>query len=382
MPKKNLSGKRRWIPYLTAGLLVFVVGFYSGAVVSGGYELGGRGQAADYSEFFKTKRLIEQRYPDKVSTQDLVDGATNGLVDGLGDPYSDYLTKREAKELDESLSGEVEGIGVEIGVRDDRIVVISPLPESPAARAGVKAGDRILAVGDKPIQGLSVDETADLIRGKAGSKVTVTFQAPGEEPRPLAMTRAKVKAPSVELVFRGRTAILTVSRFGDGTVEELDRAADEILRRKADGIVLDLRSNPGGFLEGAVDASSLFLKEGVVVKERLKDKTEERSVSDDGRLADLSVVALVNQGTASAAEILAGALRDDRDVKLVGEKTFGKGSVQDLIDLGGGAVLKLTIAEWLTPTGQSLSKGGLKPDIVVSSKDPTAQLERAIESLR
>jgi carboxyl-terminal processing protease len=362
--------------------LVFVVGFYSGAVVSGGYELGGRGQAADYSEFFKTKRLIEQRYPDKVSTQDLVDGATNGLVDGLGDPYSDYLTKREAKELDESLSGEVEGIGVEIGVRDDRIVVISPLPESPAARAGVKAGDRILAVGDKPIQGLSVDETADLIRGKAGSKVTVTFQAPGEEPRPLAMTRAKVKAPSVELVFRGRTAILTVSRFGDGTVEELDRAADEILRRKADGIVLDLRSNPGGFLEGAVDASSLFLKEGVVVKERLKDKTEERSVSDDGRLADLSVVALVNQGTASAAEILAGALRDDRDVKLVGEKTFGKGSVQDLIDLGGGAVLKLTIAEWLTPTGQSLSKGGLKPDIVVSSKDPTAQLERAIESLR
>lgn len=385
MPEKTAS-RKRLIPYLIAGLLLYGLGFYSGGILGGDRAADalapfGGARQADYSELSKVQRLIEGRYPGKVKTQDLVDGATNGLVDGLGDPYSDYLTPKEARELDQSLAGEVEGIGVEIGIRDGRVVVISPLPDSPAAKAGIRAGDAIVAVENKPVEGLTVDAIADLIRGKSGTRVRVTVQTGDSRPRQLTITRDRLKAPSVKLDFRGTTAILKIARFSDETDNDLKRAADQILKRDATGIVLDLRGNPGGFLEGAVDASSLFLKQGVVVKERLKHETEERSVSDDGRLAALPVVTLVDQGTASAAEILAGALRDNRDVPLVGEKTFGKGSVQDLINLGDGAVLKLTIAEWLTPDGQSLSKGGLKPDIKVSSKDPAAQLERAIQAL-
>ncbi|MDP4000165.1 MAG: S41 family peptidase [bacterium] len=380
----RIKPKKRWIPYVVAGLLVYAIGFYSGkfGIPPRYFAAGDHGRTADYTEFFQTKRLIEERYPGKVDTQALVDRATDGLVDGLKDPYSDYLTAKEAGALQDSLSGEVEGIGVEIGIRNERLVVISPLPGSPAVRAGIKSGDRIVAVGETPTQGMTVEEAAERIRGKAGSQVRVTVQTPGERPRPLTITRAQLKAPSVNLSFRGRTAVLTVSRFGDDTSEDLKRAADEIVKRKSTGIILDLRGNPGGFLEGAVDATSLFIKKGVVVKERLKDGTEERSVSDDGRLAKLPVAVLVDQGTASAAEILAGALRDNRDVPLIGERTFGKGSVQDLIDLGDGAVLKLTIAEWLTPDNTSLSEGGLKPDVAVSSKDPAVQLQAALTELR
>lgn len=380
----NIKPRKRWIPYVVAGLLVYAAGFYAGkyGIPPRQFAAGDQGRTADYTEFFQAKRLIEERFPEKVKTQDLVNGATNGLVDGLGDPYSDYLTAKEAAELDEALAGEVEGIGVEIGIRDERVVVISPLPRSPAAQAGVETGDRIVAVGDQATQGLTVDEVAELIRGKAGTKVRITVQAPGARPRELTIVRDKLKAPSVELSFRGRTAVLAVSRFGDETERDLQRAADEIVKRGSTGIVLDLRGNPGGFLDGAVDAASLFLEKGVVVRERLKDGTEERSVSDDGRLAELPAVVLIDQGTASAAEILAGALRDNRDVPLVGERTFGKGSVQDLIDLGGGAVLKLTVAEWLTPDGASLSDGGLKPDVRISSDDEDAQLRAALTKLR
>ena len=188
MPENSdkTPSQRRWIPYVAAGLLVYALGFYSGkdGILPGRYAADDRGKAADYSEFFKTKRLIEERYPDKVKSQDLVDGATDGLVDGLADPYSDYLTEQEARELQESLSGEVEGIGVEIGIRDGRLVVISPLPGSPAAKAGIRTGDRITAVGNTPTQGLTVEEVAKLIRGRAGTTVRVTVQAPGGRARP------------------------------------------------------------------------------------------------------------------------------------------------------------------------------------------------------
>lgn len=371
------------IAAVLAGLLVYAVGFSAGkyGIPPRQYEAGDTGAFADYSEFYEAKRLIEDRHVGEVGPQELVDAATDGLVDGLDDSYSDYLTPSEVEDLEDSLSGEVEGIGIEIGVRDERVVVIAPLPDSPAARAGIRAGDRIVGVEDTPTVGLTIDEVADRIRGEAGTEVRVAVQTPGERPRELTITRAQLKAPSTDLEFRGDVAVLEISRFGDATTEELKQAADEILERGSRGIVLDLRSNPGGFLDGAIDAAALFLDDGVVVKERFKDKTEERSVSNGGRLAGVPTVVLVNEGTASAAEILAGALRDNRDVPLVGQKTFGKGSVQDLIELDDGAVLKLTIAEWLTPSGQSLAEDGLRPDIAVPSDDPDAQLRRAIEAL-
>ncbi len=382
--KRRFKGNHRKILLaVAAGILVYALGFYAGkyGIPPRQYAAGDTGRLADYTEFYEAKQLVEDRYVGNVDAQKLIDAATDGLVNGLDDPYSDYLTAPEVRELEDSLSGELEGIGIEIGVRDEQAVVIAPLPDSPAERAGIKAGDRVVAVGDRPTVGLTVDEVADRIRGTAGTEVRVTVQTPGQRPRELTITREKLKAPSVSVRFEGAVAVLEISRFGDETTADLKRAADRILARDPRGIVLDLRGNPGGFLDGAVDAASVFLKDGVVVKERFKDKTEERSVSNDGRLAGIPVVVLTNEGTASAAEILAGALRDNRDVRLVGEQTFGKGSVQDLIGLEDGAVLKLTIAEWLTPNGQSLSKHGLKPDITVSSKDPAAQLRRAIEAL-
>ncbi|MDP9211820.1 MAG: S41 family peptidase [bacterium] len=386
MPKKKrrfIRNPRAVITAVAAGLLIYAVGFSAGkyGIPPRQYEAGDTGAFADYSEFYEAKQLIEDRHVGEVDPQELVDAATDGLVNGLDDPYSDYLTPSEVQELEDSLSGEVEGIGIEIGVRDERVVVIAPLPDSPAARAGIRAGDRVVGVGDTPTVGLTVSEVADRIRGEAGTEVRVTVQTPGAQPRELTITRAQLKAPSVSLEFQGDVAVLEVSRFGDATTEELEAAAAEILERGSRGVILDLRSNPGGFLDGAIEAAALFLDEGVVVKERFKDKTEERSVSNGGRLAGVPAVVLVNEGTASASEILAGALRDNRDVPLVGQKTFGKGSVQDLIGLDDGAVLKLTIAEWLTPSGQSLAEDGLEPDIAVPSDDPAAQLRRAIEAL-
>jgi carboxyl-terminal processing protease len=197
----------------------------------------------------------------------------------------------------------------------------------------------------------------------------------------LKITRETIKSPSVTVKNQNGVAIITISRFGDDTVSELDKQIPAIVASQPKGIVLDLRDNPGGFLDGAVSVTSRFQKEGLVVKEQLRNSTEEQKVDGNAPLADIPLVILVNKGSASAAEITAGALRDNRHVPLVGEQTFGKGSVQELEELNGGAVLKLTIAEWLTPSGISISKEGLKPDVVVSSENPDAQLQAAIAKL-
>ncbi len=386
MPKPRRT-PRRWyrLAALTGlGLLVFASGLLIGhfAVPAGTVPPNG-GRAADLGNFWQVKRLIETQYPGTVNTNDLITGATKGLVAGLGDPYSEYLTADEAKELTNNLDGTVEGIGVEIGERNDQVTVIAPLPDSPAAKAGIQAGDLITAVADQPTSGKSLDAVAKQIRGPAGSQVTVEVQTPGSSPRSLTLTREKVKSPSVALSFQDNVAILKLSRFGDDTKADFDKAVAEIQARQPRGVVLDLRSNPGGFVTGAIDVTSAFLNGGTVVKEQFAGgRVESENAVSDGRLAGLPVVVLVNQGTASAAEITAGALRDNRGSKLVGEPTFGKGSVQELENLSGGNVLKLTVAEWLTPNGTAINKTGLKPDITVPSSDPAAQLQAALNALR
>ncbi|MSU76261.1 S41 family peptidase [Patescibacteria group bacterium] len=384
--RKPITGWRRWLVLaVVPAIVVFAVGFYAGkyGIPPRDYVAGNRGKAADLNQFFQVKKTIEDRYPNKVNTQDLITGATSGLVQGLGDPYSVYLNKSQVKDLESSLSGEVEGIGVEIGLQNNKATVIAPVAGSPAEQAGIKAGDVITAVGDDPTDGLTIDEVADKIRGDKGTQVNVTVQSPGETtPRTLTIARDTIKSPAVTLTYRDDIAIIELSRYGEDTMDELNKAVTDIQANHPKGIVLDLRSNPGGFLDGAVSVSGVFLKEGVAVKEQFKDKTETQSVKDDGRLADIPLVVLVNRGTASAAEITAGALRDNRHIPLIGERTYGKGSVQELIHLDAGAVLKLTIAEWLTPNGTSISKEGLKPDVDVSSDNPDAQLNAAIEKLQ
>ena len=380
---------KSWPLLLFGGILIYSVGFYSGkyGIPPRQYSAGQTGRAVDLTNFWQTKRLIEDRGVHDVNSQDLITGATKGLVEGIGDPYSDYLTKDEMKQLNEALSGTVEGIGVEIGLQDGadgkEVTVIAPLPDSPAARAGIVAGDRFVSVDGQPTAGLSIDAVAKKVRGSKGSTVKIEVKSAGQSPaRSLTLTRETVKSPSIKLEYRNNVAIIMLSRFGDDTKDALDKAVTDIQAKHPRGVILDMRSNPGGYLDGAVDVTSVFEKSGLVVKERFAHgKTEERSVSNDGRLADLPLVVLVNKGSASAAEITAGALRDNRHVKLVGEKTFGKGSVQDLISLDQGAVLKLTIAEWLTPSGVSISKQGLTPDVAVGSDNPEAQLQAALQQL-
>lgn len=367
-------------------VVVFSLGFLTGhyGLPPGPSLPKGEGQSVDMTNFWATKRFIEEQYPGKVNPQELITGASKGLVEGLGDPYSAYLTPDLVKQLDQELSGSVEGIGVEIGLKGGQPTVIAPLPNSPAARAGIAAGDVIIGVEGQPTQGLTLEEVTKKIRGTKGTKVTIDVKKPGQsQAQTLTLTREELKSPSVTLTYQGDVAIIDVSRFGDDTPAAFDKVTQDILAKKPRGIVLDLRSNPGGFLDGSIDVTSTFLTSGAIVKEQFAHgKTETKNATGDGRLASYPLVVLVNKGTASAAEITAGALRDDRGIKLVGEKTFGKGSVQELKDLEDGAVLKLTIAEWLTPNGVSISKQGLNPDVEVSSDNPEAQLQAAINQLR
>lgn len=383
---RTAPSRWRWVPLLLLGaILVYAGGFYSGkyGIPPRGLVAADTGRPIDLTDFYQSKKLIESRYPGNVDESKLATGASQGLVQGLGDPYSVYLTKDAANELQTTLAGKVEGIGVEVGLRNDQVTVIAPIAGSPADKAGIKAGDVIVFVNDKPTAGQTVDEVAKQIRGRAGSQVTVEVRSPGQtQPRRLTLTRQEITSPSVQLKYQDDVAIIEISSFDQNTKTELDQAVTGIQAKHPRGIVLDLRGNPGGYLDGAIDVSGVFLKSGVVVKEKFKDRTEERSVSNDGRLADYPLVVLMDKGSASASEITAGALRDDRGVPLVGEQTYGKGSVQELIDLKAGAILKLTIAEWLTPKGLSISKNGLKPDVQSSSDDPAAQLQAAIGRLQ
>lgn len=375
--------------------LVFTLAIFGVGFVAGRYGPllpgpGGKG-SANVANFWRVKALVHDKFVHPLSDDTLIQGATKGLVGGTGDPYSTFLTKDEAKQLSDQLSGSVEGIGVEIGPKDNELTVIAPLPESPAAKAGIVARDVIVSVDKEPTAGKPVDEVAKKIRGPKGSQVTLEVRGAGQTvSRSVTLTRDTVQSPSVTLKYQNApttagsdVAVITLTQFGDDTKDAFDKAVTDIQAHHPRGIVLDMRSNPGGYLEGAVSVSSVFLSDGDVVKEVFAHgKSETRHVAKDGRLASYPVVVLVDKGTASAAEITAGALRDDRAVPLVGEQTYGKGSVQELENLRDGAVLKLTIAEWLTPKGLSISKQGLKPDVAVPSDNPDAQLQAAIGQLK
>ncbi len=357
--------------------LVFGAGFFTGQT-----RPETTNQSLDLRTFNRVEELIRERYPRPVSNEDLELGATKGLVSGTGDPYSVFLTKDEASDLNKALAGEVEGIGVEVGERDGAITIIAPIAGTPADRAGLKSGDIVIGVDGAATAGQNLDAIVKKIRGAAGTTVKLDIKSPGQNAREVVVTREKIKVPSVELSYRDNVAILTISRFGDDTKEGVVKAAADIAAKKPRGVVLDLRGNPGGYLQGAVDVTSVFLKDGVVVKEQFaKGKTEEQRVSGNAQLPDIPLVVLVDKGSASASEITAGALLDSKRATLVGEKTFGKGSVQDLITVGGGT-LKLTIAEWLTPNGTSISKQGITPQVTVSSDNRDAQLQAAIDRLK
>jgi carboxyl-terminal processing protease len=336
---------------------------------------------------------VHSQYVDtNVDDQALLDGAISGLVSGLGDPYSAYLPPAEAKQFSQELEGKVEGIGAEIGVKDGAIVVIAPLPDSPAEKAGVLAGDRILTIDGVGTTGLTIDAAVSKIRGPAGSKVSLLLVSGEAEPRTITITRATIHVDSVTLKTvpgaDGAGPILEISirSFTPDTDRELVRLLTPKLSPVPSGILLDLRDNPGGFLDTAIAVTGEFLPSGVAVIEEQRDGAREpHSVAGKPLLPIVPMVVLINHGSASAAEILAGALQDAGRATILGTKSFGKGTVQTLTEIPGGGDLKLTVARWLTPKGRSISKEGIAPDRVVeagTTSDTDPQLDAALEILR
>ncbi|MDP3955348.1 MAG: S41 family peptidase [bacterium] len=354
----------------------------------------------DFALFWETWDRLKASYLNKSALDErkMVYGAISGMVASLGDPYTVFLPPQEQKQSREELSGAFEGVGIQLGYKDSRLAVVAPLSGTPADKAGVKAGDLIYKIKDevknidKETTGMTLPEAVTIIRGPKGSPVTLTLAREGEkEPLEVRLIRGTIFVKSVEVSFKDGVADLKLSRFGERTFQEWEEAVNQIVEKKAKGevksLVLDLRNNPGGFLQGAVFVASEFLPDGEVVKQENSRNggTQTSSVDRKGRLTDIPLVVLINQGSASASEIVAGALQERGRAKLVGEKSFGKGTVQEAEDLPGGSGLHITIARWLLPSGKSIDKDGITPDVEVKMdesdqmKDP--QFEKAIELL-
>lgn len=371
----------------------------------------GKVQNVDFSFFWKVWSDLSAKYVDKskLDTQKMVYGAIGGMVDAIGDPYTVFFEPIQAKQFAQEISGAFGGVGMEIGVKNDILTIIAPLPNTPAARAGILAGNKILKINGASTQGLSTEEAVSTIRGKVGTKITITISGSDDKPRDITMTRETIKVPTVvwKMLTNPSTssgqaskniAYIQAYQFNENINGQFKKAVDEIEKSnpKADGIILDLRNNPGGLLDSAINLAGYFVAKGQpVVSEVFGDGTINKFTSDGNAvLAKYHVVILVNGGSASASEILAGALHDNLGLKLIGEKTFGKGVVQELVNLDDGASLKVTVARWFTPAGTNISEKGIEPDIKVEltddqkkniifgdlSVDP--QLQKALEYVR
>ncbi|MDZ7587192.1 MAG: S41 family peptidase [Patescibacteria group bacterium] len=335
---------------------------------------------------------------DNLKQKEMIWGAIKGMTASLGDPYTVFLPPEDNKSSKEELNGAFEGVGIELGFKDKTLAVVAPLSGMPAEAAGIKAGDYILNIKDE-LKGIDVDtmemslpEAVKIIRGKKGTEVVLTVLHEGEsETKSIAVKRDTIVIKSVSLEWKGEeknVAWLKLARFGDRTQAEWDEAVSEILKqRQLKGIILDLRNNPGGYLKGAVALASEFLKAGqiIVKQESSNGSIETYSVTKTGKLLTQPLVVLVNKGSASSSEILGGALRDNNRAKLVGEKTFGKGTVQEALDIGEGAGLHVTTAKWLLPLGQWVNETkGIVPEIEVQDNKETPAdevIEKAMENL-
>lgn len=340
----------------------------------------------DFSLFWDVWQRVTTQHLErgKLDPKKIVEGAISGLVGATDDPYSAFLTAEQNVAAKQELAGIYEGVGIQIGAKEEKIVVIAPLAGTPAETGGVKANDAILKIDEKPTQGMSLPEAVSLIRGQAGTKVKLTLQRGEGQPFELELARAKITVKSVEVKFDGQIGILKLSRFGDSTNSEWDAGVLEVLSRNPAGLILDLRNNPGGFLSSAVHIAQDFVRGRIVGQKDSSGAIQFFEAQRAGKLTKIPMVVVVNSGTASAAEILAGAMQEKKRAKLVGEVTFGKGTVQDAQELAGGAGLHLTIAKWLLPSGKDINGTGLAPDFEVKAGegDVDVQLEKAKEVLR
>ena len=373
------------------GLLIAIVSFAAGtrsdlivAQVGSLFGLRTATGSLELSAVQRVYRELKAHYDGNLDEQALTRGAARGMVAATGDPHTAYMDPDEAKEFEKSLSGNIGGgIGAEIAKRHNVPTIIRPLKNSPAEKAGVKAGDAIVKVNDTVVTNMPVDQVVQRIRGDVGTTVKLVLSRGGER-KDVTVTREKVVAPAAEWKIDGEIGILTVSRFNDDTGKQARQAAEEFRSAGVKKVILDLRGNPGGTVAAAQALAGLWLNNQVVMTQRRGEQviSTEKSTGQP-LLGDIKTVVLINGGSASASEIVAGALKDYGKATLVGEKTYGKGSVQRPIDLADGSVLKVTEARWYTPHGKNIDKSGIEPDIKVemtagaadNGRDP--QLEKA-----
>ncbi len=412
MVKLTYRGLRNFFVTLALAVLIFAAGYHVAEWRSGraaapnvvkrfvDTPTGEAVDAADFGKFWEVWKRLEKSYvdPTKLDYAQMTWGAMAGLAQSLGDPYTQYLPPKENKAANEDLNGTFFGVGIELGYKEQTLTAIAPIANSPAERAGVKAGDFILHIKDEKkgvdldTRGMSLPTAVSHIRGDKGTDVILTIYREGvTKSFDLTLTRDEIVVPSVELAYvekAGKSyAHLELHRFGGRTDREWSEKVAEIIAKRPAGVVLDLRNNPGGYLDGAVYVASEFLESGVIVKQEGRNSGETYSVNRNGSLVSIPLIVLVNKGSASASEIVAGALQDNKRAKIVGEQSFGKGTVQEVQDLSDGSSLHVTVAKWILPSGSWIGEKGVTPDVVVEDvvakegeTEVDEQLNKALES--
>lgn len=377
--------------------VMLIVGFIGGTrktellnLVSPVFGLQRQTDELNLSSVQETFKTLNAKFDGNLDKKKLIEGASKGLVNATGDKFTTYMDSKEAEEFNKSLSGDIgAGIGVEIGVRNNLPTVIRALKNNPAIESGIQSGDIILEVNSESVSGMSIDEVTSKIKGEAGTSVKIKISRNKEE-KEFSVTRAKISNPSVELNISNGIAILTISRFDNETGNLAKKYAQEIKQRGVSKVILDLRGNGGGYVTAAQSVASLWLKKGsLIVSEKKGVKNiDQIHANGDSILAGIQTIVLADNSSASASEIVVGALKDHKVARFYGVKTYGKGSVQEPIKINNGAILKVTIAKWYTPSGKNINGEGISPDKEVkitseqinSGQDP--QLDSAKEALK
>lgn len=396
-------------------LVILVTLFFSMTFFAFGYVVGGnqeKGQVpfdlaivenkggdeqVDFALFWDVWEIVKEKYVDHdlLDAQDMVYGAINGMLAATGDPYTVFLDPEQFAELNQELSGSFEGIGAEVGIKDEIVTIITPLEGSPAQKAGLRAGDKIVEIEGETTSGMTIDAAVKKMRGPKGTELHLKIFRMSDEnadTQDIVIVRDTIHVDSVRVDFlEGDIAHIKILQFGDETIKEFNRVIGEIMSRKSKGLIVDVRNNPGGILGTVTVVASKFLpaNDVVVIEEDAQDRRKNLYTSGAHPFVDVPVVILINEGSASASEILAGALRDNReDAVLIGKKSFGKGSVQELIPTSATTAAKITVAKWLTPSGEQINEKGIEPDETVeysdedykADRDP--QLDRAIQIMK
>ncbi|MFP5518812.1 MAG: S41 family peptidase [Bdellovibrionia bacterium] len=367
--------KGRWSKFFIAGFLLLTLILMAEARLQ--FKSVAQDRYSELQTFSKVLNLVQQYYVEEVDTKKMIYGAVKGMLREL-DPHTSFMPPDLFKDFETETSGEFGGLGIEISVQSGVLTIISPIEDTPAWEAGIKAGDKVIAVDGKSTKGMSLVEASQLMRGKKGSKVILKIVREKEEnPRDITIVRGSVKIKSVKYTDLGdKYAYIKITSFIENTARDLDKAIQNHIAKngKVEGLLIDLRKNPGGLLDQAIKISDMFLKEGNIVSTigRNKEEKDVAVASRKGKYTDFPVVILVDEYSASASEIVSGALQDNKRALIVGQRTFGKGSVQSVVKLGDGSGLKLTVARYYTPSGVSIQAEGIHPDIRIDDVDPEA----------